>query len=466
MIEENHIDYKAIAYSLAEANPLPTLIIDRQLIICEHNNQSVYLFASLSDNLRGQSLENILSDSLIIQLAKQSIATGTIRKGRIEKGHSDILWKVTVAPLIHQQEMIHQSPLYAHRRSLFAQEEKNQARTASPLSAPGEENGGTSNNATEEAALWLANNRVTGDATNPQLEALEIANEAQPKSYRDQSNQPETEKNGEPIVQQQVALTYQYFAVIIEDLTEARRLERMQRDFLANISHELRTPLTSVRLLTETLEDVIDINPDRAQEFVEKIETEVRYLSELVAELLDLSQLESGQTTMTIEPIEAERLVREVMARMLPLAQRYRVNLGTDIQQGKTLVAADAKQIMRVLVNLVHNAIKFTPSGGRITIGTRLMPDQPLQRFFVQDTGVGIKTEELPRVFERFHKTDRARSKPGYVGSGGGGTGLGLAIARHVVEAHGGRIHAESIIGQGSTFAFTLPVASREDASR
>src|SRR2546421_7990795 len=117
-------------------------------------------------------------------------------------------------------------------------------------------------------------------------------------------------------------LAYGYFAVVVEDLTETRRLERMQRDFLANISHELRTPLTSVRLLAETLKDVIDMDPGRAHEFVEKIETEVQYLSELLEELLELSLLESGQTLMNIEPTKAETLVREVMARMLTLAQR------------------------------------------------------------------------------------------------------------------------------------------------
>jgi two-component system phosphate regulon sensor histidine kinase PhoR len=253
-------------------------------------------------------------------------------------------------------------------------------------------------------------------------------------------------------------LTHCYFAIIIEDLTGIRRLERMQRDLLANISHELRTPLTSARLLAETLKDVIDMDPGRAHEFVEKIETEVQYLSELVEELLELSLLESGQTLMTIEPTKAETLVREAMARMLTLAQRRRVQLCTDIQQESTLVAADSRQITRVLVNLVHNAIKFTPLGGKITIGTALPANASSQHFFVRDTGVGIRTEELPRIFERFYKTDRARAKVGFIGPGGGGTGLGLAIARHIVEAHGGHIWAESTLGEGSTFTFTLPI--------
>jgi two-component system phosphate regulon sensor histidine kinase PhoR len=253
--------------------------------------------------------------------------------------------------------------------------------------------------------------------------------------------------------------TYEYFAIVIEDLAELRRLERMRRDFIANVSHELRTPLASVRLLAETLEEAIDTNRDKAQMFLEKIETEIQHLSSLVSELLELSRIESGLAPMVIEPVQAEQLVREVMARMLPQAQRHRVVLRTEIQDGSGLVAADSKQIARTLVNLVHNAIKFTPSGGVVTIGTLLQTGGETQRFFVRDTGVGIRAEELPRIFERFYKADRARSKTDYIGPGGGGSGLGLAIARHVVEAHGGRISVESTPGQGSTFTFTLPVA-------
>ena len=260
-----------------------------------------------------------------------------------------------------------------------------------------------------------------------------------------------------------IAQRYSYFAIAIEDLTELRKLERVRRDFIANISHELRTPLASVRLLAETLEEAIDTDRDKAQMFLEKIETEVQHLTALVSELLELSRIESGLLPMAIEPVEAGQLVREVMARMLPQAQRHRLALRTEIQDEHVLVAADSKQIARVLVNLVHNAIKFTSSGGTVTIGTRLEQGGQAQRFFVRDTGVGIRPEELPRIFERFYKADRARSKTDFIGPGGGGSGLGLAIARHVVEAHGGRIIAESTPGQGSTFTFTLPVIARNN---
>jgi len=269
-----------------------------------------------------------------------------------------------------------------------------------------------------------------------------------------QSNKRQTEQGSKAAVR-----SYHYFVIAIEDLTELRRLERVRRDFIANISHELRTPLASVRLLAETLEDAIDTDRESAQTFVEKIEIETRYLTDLVSELLDLSRIESGQVPMMIEPVRAEQLVRETMARMLTQAQRHRIVLRTDIKQGEKMVAADSKQIARVFVNLVHNAIKFTPSGGMIIIGTSPQVEGRTQRFFVRDTGVGIRPEELPRIFERFYKSDRARSKADFIGPGGGGSGLGLAIARHVIEAHGGHITVESIVGQGSTFTFTLPVA-------
>lgn len=257
---------------------------------------------------------------------------------------------------------------------------------------------------------------------------------------------------------------YRYFSVAIEDLSELRRLERVRSDFVANISHELRTPLASVRLLAETLEDAIETDPEKAQVFVERIETEVQHLSDLVAELLELSRIESGRVPMNIEPVEAEMLVREVMARLLTQAQRHRVQLRTAIEQGQTMVAADSKQIARVLVNLVHNAIKFTPSGGTITIGTQRQPGDRVQSFYVQDTGVGIAPEDLPRVFERFYKVSQSRSRGNFIGPGGGGSGLGLAIARHVIEAHGGHISATSEPGKGSTFTFTLPVAASGEA--
>lgn len=368
MTDKRPVDYQQLFKSLLEAIPLPVFVVDRTSSIRYVNQPGQHLYRATAIT-KDIMLDQVISDTSILQLVQECIRTGQPQHGHSENGNSDIAWKVSVTPLMHE----------------------------------------------------------TGH-----------------------------ERQEEPI-------EYDNFSIVIEDMAELRRLERVQRDFLANISHELRTPLTSVRLLAETLEDTIDTNPEKAQEFVEKIEKEVGYLTGLVSELLELSLIESGQTPMTIEPVEAEQLVREVMARMLPLAQRHRVRMGTDIQDGKTLVAADSKLITRVLFNLVHNAIKFTPSSGMIVIGTVLEPNHDLQKFFVSDTGVGIRAQDLPRVFERFYKADRARSKANFIGPGGGGTGLGLAIARYVVQAHGGRIQVESIVGQGSTFSFTLPVVAPGD---
>jgi two-component system, OmpR family, phosphate regulon sensor histidine kinase PhoR len=384
MAEHNSINDHGLFVGLLEAVPLPVFVVDRTLKI-RFFNQHAQRLCQPAVLAEGQHLEEVIQDSAVMQLVKQSIRTEQLQRKQYERGASKITWRISVTPL-------------------------------------------------------------------KQDSGQEIANEAQPGACA-------------PIEHEEIASTeYQYFALMIEDMAELRRLERMQQDFIANISHELRTPLTSVRLMAETLEDTIETNHDKAQEFVEKIENEIAYLSSLVAELLELSRIESGQMPMTIEPVEAEKLVREVMARMLPLAQRHRVSLRTEIQQGSTQVAADSKLITRVLFNLVHNAIKFTPSGGTIVMGTLPAPQagQYLQSFFVRDTGVGIREEELARVFERFYKADRARAKANYVGPGGGGTGLGLAIARQVVEAHGGRISVESIVDKGSTFTFTLPVVQKQ----
>jgi two-component system phosphate regulon sensor histidine kinase PhoR len=405
LTEKTSKRYKQLFQSLLEATPLPAFIVDRDLLIC-YANQPGFNLSEVSIHLHKTPLQKVIADPEpeIMQLVDESIRTERSQKKQFDAAQSGIFWKVSVTPLPEHPRN--------SRRKHARESHSNNGASASNGDAP-----------STVSPLGMA---PPPDPASPPA---------------------------------------QYFAVMIEDLTEMRSLERVQRDFLANVSHELRTPLTSARLLTETLEDTIDSNPEKALEFIEKIEVELQYLSGLVAELLELSRIESGQLPITIEPVESEQLVREVMARMLPQAQRHRVRLGTNIEQGQTDVSADAKLITRVLVNLVHNAIKFTPSGGLITIGTARHPHQPMQNFFVRDTGIGISSEDLPRIFERFFKTDRARSKADFIGPGGVGTGLGLAIARQVVEAHGGSIHAESEVGKGSTFSFTLPLASLAAAS-
>ena len=236
--------------------------------------------------------------------------------------------------------------------------------------------------------------------------------------------------------------------LLVQNLTRVRRLEAVRRDFISNVSHELRTPLASLKALTETLRDGALEDPKAARRFLGRIETEVDALTQMASELLELTRIESGQVPLELRPIPVADLLGRAADRMRAQAERAGLSLRMEPVPENTRVQADPSRLEQVLVNLIHNALKFTRSGGEVTLGAKM--DGEMVRFSVQDTGVGIPTEELERVFERFYKADRARS--------GGGTGLGLSIARHIVEAHGGRIWAESREGQGSTFYFTIPI--------
>jgi two-component system phosphate regulon sensor histidine kinase PhoR len=236
--------------------------------------------------------------------------------------------------------------------------------------------------------------------------------------------------------------------LLFQNLTRMRRLETVRQDFVSNISHELRTPLASLKALTETLQDGALDDPPAARDFLARMETEVDALSQMVEELLELTRIESGRTPLKLAPTSAERLLRTAVERLSVQAERRGLQLELDCPDDLPLILADFHRLEQVVVNLLHNAIKFTPPGGRVTLSARLSGEEV--RFDVADTGIGIQVEDLERIFERFFKSDRART--------GGGVGLGLAIARHMVEAHGGRIWAESREGQGSTFSFTIPV--------
>ena len=257
--------------------------------------------------------------------------------------------------------------------------------------------------------------------------------------------------------------------VIFQDLTQIRRLETVRRDFISNISHELRTPLASLKALVDTLRDGALDDPPAAQRFLDRIETEVDALTQMVQELLELSRIESGQAPMRLIPTPVADVVFPPVERLRPQAERAGLSLTVDLPSDLPSVLADAERVQQVVTNLVHNAIKFTPADGPIRVsGFRLQVsnDGDVQPetlnlkpgtltpgewvlIAVEDTGVGISAEDLPRIFERFYKADRARS--------GGGTGLGLAIAKHIVLAHGGRIWAASVEGKGSTFYVALP---------
>ncbi len=241
--------------------------------------------------------------------------------------------------------------------------------------------------------------------------------------------------------------------IVLRDITEIRRLESVRRDFVANVSHELRTPLTSIRVLVETLESGALHDPSVSTDFLARIVSEVDRLALLVDELLDLARLESGRIRLSLEWVNAESAVQRVLERMAPQTERARLMVDFSISPETPEFLADWGRIDQVLLNLVHNAVKFTPAGGAIAIMVSSSVD--LVQFHVRDTGVGVSPEDMPRLFERFYKADRARRSQG--------TGLGLAIAKHIVQAHGGTIWAEPNPGGGTSFMFTLPLAGPSD---
>jgi two-component system phosphate regulon sensor histidine kinase PhoR len=236
--------------------------------------------------------------------------------------------------------------------------------------------------------------------------------------------------------------------VVLRDVTELRRLEGVRRDFVANVSHELRTPLTSIRALVETLESGAIYDESVSADFLARIISEVDRLAALVDELLDLARLESGRLRLSLERVEPENLLRRAAERVAPQTERAGLTLEIAVAAQTPAIVADRGRIDQVLLNLVHNAVKFTPAGGTISILAR--PDGEFVEFRVKDTGVGVSPDDLPRLFERFYKADRARRSQG--------TGLGLAIAKHIVQAHGGSIWAEPNQDRGTVFVFRLPV--------
>ncbi|HEX6493392.1 MAG TPA: ATP-binding protein [Candidatus Dormibacteraeota bacterium] len=241
-------------------------------------------------------------------------------------------------------------------------------------------------------------------------------------------------------------------ALLVRDETRLRRLERVRRDFVANVSHELRTPVTAIQLLVETLLNGALEDTTVAGEFIGKIGLETAHMAQMVAELIELSTIESGRLTLRPVPTPVQDLVAAA-ERLRPLADERHQELRHEIDPGTPSILGDPSRLGQVVRNLVHNAIKYTPVGGVITLSARgrQQRGRELVELRVSDTGCGIAAEELGRIFERFYKTDRSRGRDGE------GTGLGLAIARHTVEAHGGSIEVESTPGVGSVFIVRLP---------
>jgi len=239
------------------------------------------------------------------------------------------------------------------------------------------------------------------------------------------------------------------YLLLFQDLTRMRRLETVRRDFITNITHELRMPLASIKTLTETLQGGALEDPSTANHFLEQMDIEVEELTQMISELLELTRIESGQVPLKIKPAKPCKLVNRAVKRHREQAERSGINLETNCPDNLPRIYADPSRLRQILANLLHNAIKFTPEGGEVNLTVTQYED--VVEFSVQDTGIGIPSDDLPRIFERFYKADQARTKSG--------AGLGLAITRHLVEAHGGRIWVESTIGNGSTFFFTIPIA-------
>jgi len=236
--------------------------------------------------------------------------------------------------------------------------------------------------------------------------------------------------------------------VVLHDVSDVRRTEQIRRDFVANVSHELRTPLAGIKAVIETLAEGALDDRKAAMDFLNRADSEVDRLILLVEELLDLSRIESGGVPLERRETDIDALVREVADRLRPQAERKRLDLVLELPGSAGTATIDSARIERALLNLVLNAIKFTPDGGAITMSAEGTRSTIVLK--VRDTGIGIDSAALPRIFERFYKADLSRA-------GGAGSGIGLAIVKHAIEAHGGSVRAESALGAGSTFTITLP---------
>jgi two-component system phosphate regulon sensor histidine kinase PhoR len=236
--------------------------------------------------------------------------------------------------------------------------------------------------------------------------------------------------------------------LLFQDLTELRSLQTMRRELIGNISHDLRTPIAGIKAMAETLKDGAIDDRQTAVDFLARIDAEVDRLAQMVSELTELSHIETGQAHLRLMPLNLNVLVAEVIAQLSPIAERQGVTVTTNLEDSLPAGRADRDRIRQTLANLSHTAIKFNQPGGKVVVSTH--SNQQAVTVSVSDTGIGISKEDLPHVFERFYKADRARAK--------GGSGLGLAIAKHTVQAHGGSIWAQSEEGKGSTFTFILPL--------
>lgn len=240
--------------------------------------------------------------------------------------------------------------------------------------------------------------------------------------------------------------------LVVQDLTESRRVEAVRRDFVASVSHELKTPVGALLLLAETVRDSVDGDPEAAQRFAERMVVEATRLSRLVQELMDLSRLQGGEPLPASDTIDVPRLVADAFDRVRLAAETAQIELASTQLDGLA-VYGDVRSLTTALVNLVDNAIHYSPPGTRVTVAARSVHEASgaFVEVSVTDQGIGIAEADMDRVFERFYRSDPARSRET------GGTGLGLAIVKHAVENAGGRVSVWSMEGVGSTFTLHLP---------
>jgi len=434
--------------ALLETSPRPLLITSRERVTLFANPAALALVGLPSEQVVGRVAASVIQDYDTTRLLQQAARTGRVCERTFQRATTGQTWHVTVTPL-----------------------RLSDATTGTPEdSAPDED---------------------ARDLTPPLLPIISAQAGAQPVTH---------------------------LILAIEDLTELRRLEVVRRDFVAHVSHELRTPLAATKLLAETLIGALDRDPDAARDFAGRIIGEIDHLSQMVNELLELSRIESGKLHLHQEPTDMAGLIEVAVERMAPIADLHRVALRVALPDALPDAFVDGERIAEALINLIDNGLKYTPEGGRVTISAEtatppaipvgvapgvarpmsqpLPSTQPMLIVHVRDTGVGIGEDDLPRVFERFFKVDRARTRVANLNGAGvapdrthgtasaragasyvpalqardgvdgraAGTGLGLAIARHLIELHGGRIWAESRLGQGSVFSLALPLAT--DAER
>ncbi len=241
------------------------------------------------------------------------------------------------------------------------------------------------------------------------------------------------------------------------DITKIERLERVRQEFLANVSHELRTPLASITAYVETLLDGALDDTENSLRFLHTIQRNTMRMRDLVDDVAELSAIESGAVKLNREQLPLRSIVAEVFNGLAHRGAQHGIHLRNHIEESH-LVTADARRLEQILTNLIDNAIKFNQPGGEVSVSATVAEDGKYETIRVRDTGLGIAPEHLPRIFERFYRADKARSRDG------GGTGLGLAIVKHLARAHGGEAHVTSDLGAGSEFSIRLPI--REDAQK